>query len=349
MKEIGPEHPLSYRKEVARRLFGYIKSADSFFVIGGPSAGKTRLLDFIMREDVQAHYLDKQAQTTWLIRVDLNRHHAGEDWTFYELLISSMMLGSSRYEDSQEIFEQLAELDEKVMASRDYLLSLRYFEMAVHRLCKIHDLNVCFLLDEFDALYRTMPQEMFAQLRAVRDANKNQVCYGLFLRDLPERLRPPSDNESFYELLSHRMIGLGPYGYDDAMRALRQMEERREFRLEAMTREAVVRAGGGHPGLMQALLSVNIHFAIEKERMGDLNWLAGQAFVQEECAKIWAGLSPEEQTALLRAVQNAFDRIPQPVFKLITAKGLLQKKEHAYKVFSPLFEKYVQGKAAHPD
>lgn len=345
MKEIGPEHPLSYRKEVARRLFGYVKSADSFFVIGGASAGKTRLLDFIMREDVQNHYLEERAPTTWLIRVDLNRHHAGPNWAFYELLISSMMLGSSRYQDTQEIFEQLVDLDEKVIAGRDDLQALRYFELAVHGLCKTHDLNICFLLDEFDGMYRAMPKEIFAQLRAVRDANKNQVCYGLFLRDLPERLRPPSDNESFYELLSHRMIGLGPLSYDDAMRALRQMEERREFRLEPTTRDAMVTISGGHPGLLQALLSLHIKFSIENEQMGHWNWLVSQEFVQDECAKIWASLSSEEQAALLQAARNTFDRIPQQVFKLITAKGLLQKKDHSYKIFSPIFERYLQDKA----
>lgn len=344
MKEIGPEHPLSYRQPIVSRLFRYIKSADSFFVIGGASAGKTRLLDFIMRKDVQNHYLEEQASTTWLIRVDLNRHHAGANWTFYELLISSMMLGSSHYEDTREILEQLVDFDEKVMASQDDLQALRYFELAVHGLCKIHDLNICFLLDEFDGMYRAMPKEIFAQLRAVRDANKNQVCYGLFLRDLPERLRPPSDNESFYELLSHRMIGLGPLGYDDAIRALRQMEERREFRLEPTARDIIVKISGGHPGLLQALLSLHIKFSVENEQMGNWNWLVRQEFVQDECAKIWTSLSSEEQTALLEAAHNVFDHIPQHVFKLITAKGLLQKKEHSYTIFSPIFERYLQDK-----
>lgn len=345
MKEIGPEHSLSYRKEVLQRLFGFIKSADSFFVIGGASAGKTRLLDFIMRENVQQHYLEEQAQTTWLIRADLNRHHPGEDWIFYELLISSMMLGCGQYENTTEIFEQLVDLDRQVMESRDYLRALRFFELAVHMLCKNNNINICFLLDEFDGMYRDMPKEIFAQLRAVRDANKNQVCYGLFLRDLPERLRPPSENESFYELLSHRMIGLGPYSYDDATAVLRQMEERREFRLGPEMRDAFVIASGGHAGLMQALLGLHINVSIENERMGNLDWLVKQEFIQDECNKIWESLSPEERTALLEAVHGMFDHIPQHVFKLITAKGLLQKKDQSPKVFSPIFEKYLQGKS----
>jgi hypothetical protein len=344
MREMGPEHPLSYRDEVLQRLFGCVRSGDSFFVIGGASSGKTRLMDHIMRQDVQRHYLGDQFQTTWLIRVDLNRHHDTEDWNFYELLLSSMMLGCSQYENTSEIFEQLVDLDRRVMESRDYLQALRFFELAVHMICKNNSINLCFLLDEFDEMYRTMPKEIFAQLRAVRDANKYQACYGLFLRDLPDRLRKTSDNESFYELLSHRMIGLGPLSYDDAIRALQQMEERREISLSSKWQDAFVMASGGHPGLLQALLSTHTNSAKENESMRDLKWLVKQEFIAEECEKIWGSLSEEEQKWLIEAVRGNFDLIPYKVLKLLIAKGILQEKGKGYDIFSPIFKQHLQGK-----
>ena len=291
MKEIGPEHPLSYRKEVLERLFGYVRSGDSFFVIGGASSGKTRLMDHMTRMDVQQNYLGDQSQKTWLIRVDLNRHHDKDDWNFYELLLSSMMLGCNQHENAAGFFEQLVDLDTQVMESRDFLRALRFFELAVHMLCKNNNMNLCFLLDEFDEMYSNMSKEIFAQLRAVRDANKYQVCYGLFLRDLPERLRKSPDIENFYELLSHRMIGLGPLNDEDAIRALRQMEERREVSLSDKWRNAFVSISGGHPGLLQALLSTRINTAKDNESMRDFFWLIKQEFIVEECEKIWDSLS----------------------------------------------------------
>jgi hypothetical protein len=344
MKEIGPEHPLSYRKEVLDSLFRYVRSSDSFFVIGGASSGKTRLMDHISRQDVQQHYLGDSFQTTWLIRVDLNRHHDTDDWNFYELLLSSMMLSCRQHDDISGIFEQLVDLDRRVMESKDYLQALRFFELAVYRLCKINNINLCFLLDEFDEMYRTMPKEILAQLRAVRDANKYQVCYGLFLRDLPERLRETSDNENFYELLSHRMIGLGPLSYDDAIRAIQQMEERREISLSLKWRDAFVTASGGHPGLLQALLSIYTNTTKENESIRDLKWLVKQEFIAEECEKIWDSLSEEEQVWLLEAVRGHFDLIPPKVLKLLTAKGILQKKGDGYEVFSPIFDRYLKEK-----
>ena len=344
MKEIGPEHPLSYRKEVLERLFGCVRSGDSFFVIGGASSGKTRLMDHLTRREVQEHYLRDQFQTTWLIRIDLNRHHDKDDWSFFELLLSSMMLSCRQHDGTSELFEQLVDLERLVMESRDYLQALRFFELAVYRICKINNLNLCFLLDEFDEMYRTMPKEIFAQLRAVRDANKYQLCYGLFLRDLPDRLRKTSDNESFYELLSHRMIGLGPLSYDDAMRALQQMEERREISLSTRWRDAFVTISGGHPGLLQAILSTHTGSSKEHDSMRDLVWLVKQEFIAEECEKIWGSLSEEEQKSLMEAVHGHFDSIPYKVLKLLTAKGILQDNGKGYDVFSPIFKQYLQGK-----
>jgi hypothetical protein len=340
----GLAHSLSYRKEVLQRLFGCIKSVDSFFVIGGASSGKTRLMDFVEREDVQQHYLGDRAKTTWLIRVDLNRHHAIEDWNFYELLISSLMLGCTQYENGAKIFEQLVDLDRQVLESRDFLRALRLFELAVHMICKNLGIDICFLLDEFDEMYSKLPKEIFDQLRGVRDANKYHVCYGLFLRDLPERLRVSSDNESFYELVSQRLIGLGPYSYDDAIRVLQQMEERREFPLTAQWRDAFVVASGGHAGLMQALLSTRINLSKENESMKDASWVVKQEFVRDECDKIWGSLAEEEQSGLLEVLRGNIDAIPPKVLKLLTAKGILKTRGGKYEVFSPIFELYLQEK-----
>ena len=50
MKEFGSEHEVTYRQEVLKPLFDCIKSADSCYLIGAGSMGKTRLLDHMARE-----------------------------------------------------------------------------------------------------------------------------------------------------------------------------------------------------------------------------------------------------------------------------------------------------------
>ena len=342
MEEHGQEHDKTYRQEVLQPLFKYIQGTNSFFVIGGASVGKTRLMDFIFGYDIQEHYLSEQAKKTWLIRVDLNRHYAKEDWHFYELFLSSMVLSSLKHEKSLEIKEELASLESQVLESKDFLRALRFFELAVNKLCHFHKINLCFLLDEFAEIYRTMPREFFAQLRAVRDANKNQLCYGLFLRNLPEQLRKTSENESFYELLSHRMIGLGPYLHDDAIRVIQQIEVRERCPLSPDWREAFYQASGGHPGLINALFNQRLTHSIGKEQIENPSWIINQGIIKEECIKIFSSLTDDEQKGLIAFAGN--NSVPGQVLKLLTAKGILQNKDNAYKTFSPIFDIYLQEK-----
>jgi hypothetical protein len=324
MLEIGPQHPLEYRQEILSPFFKYIQSAESFHLIGAASMGKTRLLDFLMRNDVQEHYLREKAEKSWLVRVDLNRLAVkDESWAFYELLLSSLLLEVYNHpnnDDLDDLRVEIVQLDSDVIQKRDLLLALRFFELAVNRLCRVPELRLCFLFDEFDEAYSTMPKEVFLQLRAVRDANKNRVSFGLFLRKQPDRLRPAIDNESFYELLSRNRIGLTPYTYADTMSMILQLETRRDHPLTPDQRTKIFETSGGHPGTISAILSIlietpnsNQHF----ESPGWQEWISRQPSVVEECRKIWNGLSAEEQEALSAFAKNQFDKIAVPVERLL--------------------------------
>lgn len=347
MLEIGPPHPMDYRKEILSPLFRYVQSAESFYVIGAASMGKTRLLDFLTGAEVQKHYLGEHADRHWLIRVDLNRLAImNEKWAFYELLLSSILLDLSNHENIGNLSAEIAKLDSEIIQHRDLLLALRFFELAVNKLCQAYDLKLCFLFDEFDEAYKVLSRETFLQLRAVRDANKNRISFGLFLRDLPERLRPSPDNESFYELLSRNLIGLGPYNRSDSLRIIQQLEARREYSLTSEQREKLFEASGGHPGIIQAILSVLIDTPNSSRKFdtpGWMEWLSQQPAVVEECRKIFDGLSEEEQEGLSAFARGGFDKISLPVEKLLFAKGLLRREDGVVKFFSRLFEQYIKS------
>ncbi len=122
-----------HRKEVLVPMFDYINGSESFYVVGGPSVGKTRLLDFLMREDVQKHYLkEKDSGEVWLVRVDMNRLSIrNEPWAFYELLLNSTVLELSYHKAFAERREEFWDMNTRVMESQDLLLALRHFELVV--------------------------------------------------------------------------------------------------------------------------------------------------------------------------------------------------------------------------
>jgi hypothetical protein len=361
MEEIMSKNPIQFREDVLKDFFGYIKSGESFYVIGAPSAGKTRLMDFLMgddpdaarvgaevnRERVKIYYLGADAAPkTWLARVDMNRMRSENDWGFhfFELLLHTILLTCHRCEQTDEIEKIetiIARLDSEVIESKDALKAHRLFEMAVNMLCQSYGIKLCFLFDEFDETYKDMPRELFSHLRAIRDANKYSVSYVLFLRNLPERLRDPLQNESFYELISRNTLGLGPYSPQDTYHIIEQLEIRHQYVLSHDKREWLCVNSGGHPGLLQALLVIFKEHLQAVTQMGNINWYAAQEPVKEEFRKLWAGLLDDERSGLLEFARGNQTPMSQATGKLLTTKGLLKQTVNGIDFFSPLFRPWL--------
>ncbi|HJS17203.1 MAG TPA: hypothetical protein VJ785_00535 [Anaerolineales bacterium] len=348
MLEIGPKHTMEYRHEILSRFFQNIQSADSFCVIGAASMGKTRLLDHLMKTEVQRHYLGDKADKHWLIRVDLNRMPVNDPtWAFYELLISSILLDLNNHEKIDDLETEFTRIDSDIIQKQEPLLALRLFELVINKLCQMYQLKLCFLLDEFDEAYQTLPREIFLQLRAVRDANKNRVSFSLFLRNLPERLRPNMDNESFYELLSRESVGIGPYRKNDAIQMMQQLEARKQHTITPEQRDKIFQASGGHPGLILSLFGVLTEKPQFFQKFDTPDWpksLIQESAINEECRKLWEGLSDEEQQGLLAFREGEYKKISLPVEKLLFLKGLLRTNGEGVQYFSELFEQFVEGR-----
>ncbi|MFM7171961.1 MAG: hypothetical protein ACKO4U_02865, partial [Caldilinea sp.] len=249
MPEIGPEHPLTYRQEIAEPIFQLIRSGESMAVVGLASMGKSRLLRFLLRPDVQAHYLGDDSPSTWLVLVDGNRLATVSEWGLYELLLTALIEAASGQLEAG-VVDWLGGLRREVILSENALLARRYVELATQVLCRQHALRLCLVCDEFDECYRSLPSSGLHNLRSLRDADRYSLCYLLLLRDHPARLRSPDDHEGFYELFSRSILGLKPYMLADGRRVLAQLAVRRRFPLTAQQEELLLHLSGAHPGLM---------------------------------------------------------------------------------------------------
>lgn len=358
-------YPIGFRDEVLQPFFDHVRAGDSFCVVGAPSVGKTRLMDFLMgddpdaarlgmpldRERVKKHYLGADAAArTWLARVDMNNMRFDQGWGFhfYELLLHTLLLTSSRIEqtdDINEIKNHLAHLDSQVIESKDPLKAHRFLGMAIHKLCHSDGIRICFLFDEFDETYKSMPRDVFAQLRGIRDANKYMVSYALFMRNLPKKLLDPEKNEPFYELLRYTH-GIGPYSRNDTLYIINQLENRHGHQFLPEQHDLICSYSGGHPGFIQALFAIFKDQAANAKDIRNVDWLVQQDSIQEESRKIWIGLLDDEQEGLLAFAQGKLNAIPDETRSLLLTKGLLVRSPvgNTIKVFSPLFAHWLAQK-----
>ena len=342
----SPGGDFTFRQGILDKFFLFVSHSESFYMVGAVGMGKTRLLDFLMRYDVQRHYLGEKADEYWLVRVDWNRLAVrNETWAFYELLLSSILFAVTYHPNVESLRTEIARIELDVIQQRDDVLALRLFELVVDKLCQGYGIKLSFLFDEFDEVYTTLAREVFRQLRAVRDSNKHHVSFVLFLRQLPELLRNPSDNESFYELLSRNAIGLDTYSRTDALRILEQIEARRRITLSGDQREGLLEASGGHIGLIQGLLSAFVESTPALPAIAQPGWIqvwGRQPVVVEECRKIFEGLSEAEQAGLCAFGRGDYASITPAIEKSLLLKGMLRRDNSAVSFFCEIFEQYVK-------
>jgi DNA-binding winged helix-turn-helix (wHTH) protein len=341
MPHIMPDPPLSFRSEVLQPLFRNLQSRESCTVVGCASMGKTRLIDFLMRPNVQEYYLGSDAGCTLILRADCNRLNDYSEWSVYELLLTALVEGCSLLPAAQSLRSQLIELRLPVLSNAaNRTLAQRQLELALHILCQEHQFQVRFLLDEFDGIYKAISELGLAKLRALRDANKHHLSFVLFMRQPLERLRELAESESFFELFSRSVLSLGPYTPDDTEGMLAQLQARRRQELPEALRTQIGTLSGGHPGTIMALFDLGLQQP-ERVLSPNLMDLAAHPLILEECRKLWLGLQEDEQQGLADLAHgNTIDHDTQARLKL---KGLVKPSNGTLKCFNPLIEQYARS------
>lgn len=356
MKKPYPEHPLTYRQEVLAPLFRLLHAGESIMLLGAASMSKSNLIRFLLRPDVQAFYQGEADLPVLPVLVDINRlairtgsSPGSAAWAFYELVLHSLALELQRRPEMGGALESVSQLHQEVVLKENGLLALRCLERAVDRICHDRKIRLVFLIDEADPFYQQTDPNILFNLRGLRDQYKYFLCYILFLRTSLDRLRKPSECESFDELFNRNVLGLKPYTAVDAERVALQLEVRKEFELSAEQRRNLLEITGGHPGLMVAGFDVLARAGQPAQRFEPAFWLE-QPQIATECKKIWDSLQDDERHSLQQALAGLDRSVHAPGIDHLLLKGLLVAGENnKYGIFSPLLAGYVGRVAARPD
>lgn len=344
MHEVGADHPLTYRQTLVAQVFDLLQAGESIAIIGSASMGKSRLVQFLLRSDVLEHYLGDEAKTSWLVLADCNRLAEVSAWGLHELLLTALT-ETVPNDFSLELRHWLNDLRREAISCSSPLLAKRHLELATRVLTYQYGLRLCFMLDEFDLAYRSLPANALVGLRALRDACRYSICYAVVMRDHPARLREPSDHEGFYELLSRSVFGLGPYTLADAQLVLNQLASRHRYVLVPELEQTILWLSGGHPGLIVGLYDILMHATSPTMVGNSPDWALGHSHILEECAKLWKGLALDEQLAMSHIGQGI--GIALEIRELLLLKGLLKwNREKELVIFSPIVDRYV---ATHGD
>ncbi len=330
-------YTLTYRAAEARQVMGWIKAGQSGCLVGLRGAGKSNFLRFLLRQDVQQHYLGQNYANFALVLIDLLALTERTEWAICELMLDRLSAQLCSPVIEPETIEEMVSLDQNVTRARDSLTARQAVEQCMDVLCQRPAQRVVLLFDEFDAVFRTLDPFLFRCLRAIRDAHKDQISYIVVAADdlIGQRGDLP-EVEHFCRLVSRNVCGLGPYSEPDARQMIHHLASQRPTELRAKDTARLVELSGGHAGLIKAALSWFWNMHHEGSLADIASALKDEPGVQVECGKLWDSLSQGEQVAL-RALMSRTQPDSQSLHRL-QRKGLVRKDRS---IFSPLFSGFV--------
>jgi DNA-binding winged helix-turn-helix (wHTH) protein len=302
-------------------------------------SGKSNLVRFLLRRDVQAAYGD--VDSIWFIAIDTHALVSSAEPAEYlliELMIHRLIMQAESRGVAAELLAWMSDLHMRLISQPHPHLALRYLDRICGRLCETLDLHLVFIFDQFDDIWRTVDTRFFLNLRSLRDEFKYQIVYLVMTRERLQRGRADLQAaEAFWELFSSHVYGLGMYSESDAQAILSRLASRRSISLTPEVEQSILRESGGHPALQRAVFWA---LSDADSRVSDTISLLKLPAIAEECAKIWDDLAPEEQQ-LARTIVLALPerRLDESALRELRLKGIIKGDPPV--LFSPLFETFI--------
>jgi hypothetical protein len=327
-------------------------------VVGLAGAGKSNLLGFFChRPDVLRRYLSKDAPSVIAIPVDLNNLPANNLATLYRIILRSFYEVRAQFDSPLQ--QTVVDLYLENRATDDPFLS----QSALRELlffCQSQQTRVVLVLDRFDKFCHSATPEVVDTLRGLRDSFKETLCYIVGMRQEIVYLSDTGVLGELYEILDTHLCWVGPLNQSDARRLIEEETYLSPRPLQEKEITYFLALTGGHPSLLKAAY----HWwqaMPDKPVTNWLEYLMRESTIQHRLSELWRGLSQEEQrvlveiqglqqettnsdsrkkTNLIKAWQALEERY-QKVLSRLASKGMAQKSEPGWQIFSELLSTHV--------
>jgi hypothetical protein len=331
-----------------------VEDGECCSIVGLSNTGKSTLLRSLALPVVRRKYLGDRADDYVFVYIDFNLMLELTEQGFYELILRSTLAEFKELEVAQELLDRVkASYRNLVNPDNPFLVPLSFNE-GLTALSEGLEQRVVLLFDEFDEPFAGLDERVLLNLRALKDKYGLRLSY-VVATDQPLREQQRGDKVAeFCELFALNTLFLSALGRDDATQVIAQFgrEEEVEFSMDDI--DFVIAQAGGHPGLLEATCRV---LSLTKGRVlaevsrdyPDFYQDQGYKLVRErldsdvsvrtECAKLWNGLTTEEQEALTACVSKPGELLDPELERSLRQKGIINDE---LSIFGQLFEGFAR-------
>lgn len=327
------------RPETQACLLAHLSGGKCCALVGLSNTGKSALLrSLCMQEPLPAPLRD-----TFPVYVDCNRMLELSQQGFYEAILRAVRSRARDRSLEPDLLARLETAYETVVHPASSLSIPLGFNDAMEGLCEAR-LRPVLVLDEFDEPFQALEGRIFLNLRALRDRYRERLLYVTATARTLEELRDDIETAEFRELFVGQVCRLGMLEEGSARATIAALANEEGVPLDSGEVEFIVRASGGHPGLIHGVFRLLLRARREAPqtygRMGVRlveEALAGDGAVCGECERLWAQLTPTERRALLALTRG--EQLPLEEQEQLRRLGLVAQEGA---VFSDAFAGFVR-------
>ena len=326
-----------------------IEDGECCSIVGLSNTGKSTLLRSLPLPAVQRKYLGDRADDYVFVYIDFNLMLELTEQGFYELILRSTLAELKKLEIEQGLLDRVAASYRQLVEPANPFLVPLSFNEGLTAISEGLKQRIVLLFDEFDEPFAGLDERVLLNLRALKDKYGPRLSYVVATDQPLSRPQRGAKVAEFRELFALNTLFLSTLGRDDAEQAVVQFagEEEMEFSTDDIV--FVIAQAGGHPGLLEATCRVlaevsrdypdfydNQSYKLVRER------LDSDVSIRAECAKLWNGLTVEEQEALTAFVSEPGESLDAELERSLRQKAIVEEKEGEPAIFGQLFEGFAR-------
>lgn len=312
-------------------------------LVGISNTGKSTLLRSLQTAEARRRSTQPGRQPPYIIFVDALDGAVATEQSFYELLLRRLIDSALQYGASDEQVAQALQLHAIVLDGVSPLACRAYFAQAVRGLTHNAPYDIVIVLDNLDDLFCELPPWPFRHLRALRDACGSRLCFVTATTHTLDELRSDEEAYEFIELFQVYTHHLPLLSASESEIMLDYLARTAACQLRPKARDLAIVLAGGHPGLLDRTVRTLASFPAPEDltEQRAIYTLLAQSHIKAECARIWHGLSREEQDALQSHLLSSV-RTNAEAQAMLARRGLLRHRAQGYEMASPVLDSFIR-------
>lgn len=333
------EYDQSFRAEDVKILSDSIAKRASIELVGMKRVGINNFLRFFLMNKKQ--FLSSKENENLFTLVDLNDLIECELFSFWRLLLKRIVDQVEESNLPEKTKQKISNIFLRCIQSGDFFLTFDGVKEIISTISK-NNTNITIFFTRFDRISEAVSLEFFNNLQSLKDAGIGKLSF-IFtsFRSLSDMAPHIFDKNSL--ALFSKVHFIKPADKKDGLIMLNLFLKNHKVKIDEKNKEVILELSGGHAQYLQ-ISSVILSEIYANGRKLFFNGLSKLIYDDERInllsEELWESLNFDEKNILKEIANNKnVYREKQIENSYLWESGILNSKN---KIFSPLFESYLQ-------